>query len=158
MWGGIAAIVGLLLLVGESVIGLHSNGVSHANILMWLIVSPIVAVGSMVHKRIRENGPFGYGMALTTGLVTSFTATMGLLIVWLLFINVLFPAYFDLMHVYAESQARAQGHTGMLLAQEIHVAQLIFVSPTFYIISVFVPLLAGAIASVIGAIGIRKHH
>lgn len=157
IWGAVAAIVGLLLLLAESVMGLHGDGVSHANVVMWLVITPVVAIGSMLHRRMKEEA-FNYMAAMPTGLLTSFTATAGLFLVWVLFINVMFPSYFDLMHVFAETQARAQGHTGMRLAQEIQVSHLIFAYPTFYLISAIIPLLAGTIASVIGAIGIRKLH
>lgn len=156
MWGGIAATVGLLVLLGESLIGLHANDVSHANVILWLIITPIVAVGSMVHKRMKATESFGYGAALSTGLVTSATATAGLLLIWLLFAGVLYPEYFGLMQRYATHQALAEGHSGMRLAQEIHTAELSFVSPTFYFISAIIPLLVGTIASFIGAIGVRK--
>ena len=156
MWGGIAAIVGLLILVGESLLGLHEAGVSHANVLLWLIISPIAVVGSMVHRRMSTDETFNYGAALTTGIITSASAMIGLSLVWLLFINVMYPDYFGLMHRYAEAEARAQGHTGALLAQEIHVGQLIFAVPAFYLISSIIPLLVGTIASFVGAIGIRK--
>ncbi|MBK7034357.1 MAG: DUF4199 family protein [Ignavibacteria bacterium] len=156
MWGGIAATAGLLVLLGESLIGLHANDVSHANVFLWLIITPIVAVGSMVHKRMKAIDSFGYGAALSTGLITSATATAGLLLIWLLFVGVLYPEYFGLMHRYATNQALAQGHTGLQLAQEIHSAKLIFVSPSFYLISAIIPLLVGTIASFIGAIGVRK--
>ena len=156
MWGGIAAIVGLLILVGESLLGLHEAGVSHANVLLWLIISPIAVVGSKVHRRMSTDETFNYGAALTTGIITSASAMIGLSLVWLLFINVMYPDYFGLMHRYAESEARAQGHTGALLAQEIHVGHLIFAVPAFYLISSIIPLLVGTIASFVGAIGIRK--
>lgn len=156
MWGGIAAIVGLLILVGESLLGLHNAGVSHANVLLWLIISPIAVVGSMVHRRMSTDAAFRYGAALTTGIITSASAMIGLSLVWLLFINVMYPDYFGLMHRYAEAEARAQGHTGALLAQEIHVGKLIFAVPAFYLLSSIIPLLVGTIASFVGAIGIRK--
>jgi len=102
------------------------------------------------------NAAFHYGTALTTGIITSVSAMIGLSLVWLFFINVMYPDYFGLMHRYAEAQARAQGHTGVLLAQEIHVGKLIFAVPAFYLLSSIIPLLVGTIASFVGAIGIRK--
>ncbi|MCX6141343.1 MAG: DUF4199 domain-containing protein [Candidatus Kapabacteria bacterium] len=156
IWGGIAAIIGLLFLVGESIIGLHESGVSHANVILWLVITPVVVVGSMVHRRMLTAESYGYGAALKTGLITSASSMTGLFIVWVLFIGVMFPDYFGLMHGYAEAQARSQGHTGALLIQEVHVAKLIFASPSFYVISAIIPLLVGTIASLIGAIGIRK--
>lgn len=156
IWGGIAAIIGLLVILGESVIGLHQQGVSHANVVLWLVITPVAVVGSMVHHRLRVTEGYGYGAALRTGLITSATSTVGLFSIWILFIAVMFPDYFVLMHGFAEAQARAQGHTGVLLIQEVHVAKLIFAAPSFYVISAIIPLLVGTIASVIGAIGIRK--
>jgi hypothetical protein len=156
MWGGIAAIAGLLVLLVESVVGLHASDVSYANVILWLIITPIAAVGSMVHKRMKATDSFGYGAALSTGLITSAAATAGLLVVWLFFVGVLFPDYFGLMHRYATQQALDQGHSGTLLAQEIHSAKLIFDSPSFYLISAIIPLLVGTVASFIGAIGVRK--
>lgn len=157
LWAGIAATLGLLVLMGESIFGLHNKGVSHANVALWLFIPPVIAVGAMIHRRALASGRFGYGTSVATGLLATLGATCALLIVWTLFIEVLYPNYYHLMQTYAETQSRAQGHTGDRLGQELRVAHLIFNSPSFYLISCVVPLLAGSIASVIAGFGIRKN-
>lgn len=156
IWGGIAMVLGLLVVVVESAIGLHDDGVSHANVALWLLITPIVAVGSMVHRRRTTQEHVRYGTMFLQGLGASAFATIGLLLVWFFVTGVMLPGYFPLMHGFAMKQAIAQGHKGMQLAMDLHVAMLIFAAPTFYIISAVVPLLAGTIASVIAAFGLRS--
>ncbi len=156
LWAGIALILGLVVVIVEGLLGLHEQRVSHANVVLWLLITPVVAVGSMVHARKTVVGTYTYVAAMLRGLLSSALATAALLLVWLFFVGVLVPDYFQLMHEFAGAEARAQGHSDARIAQEIHVSMLIFASPSFYIVSAIVPLLAGTIASLIGATGLRK--
>jgi hypothetical protein len=154
IWGGIAMILALLVVVGESAAGLHADGVSHANVALWLLITPIIAVGSMVHRR--RTDPLRYGGMFLQGLSATALATVGLLVVWFFVTGLMVPNYFTLMHGFAMKEAIAQGHKGMQLAMDLHVATLIFASPRFYVISAIVPLLAGTIASFVAAFGLRN--
>lgn len=156
LWGSVAAVLGLCYLVVEIVTGLHEQTVSYATVVLWIVLPPLSVLASMLHHRIRHSGSISYGQSLKVGAFTAVLSTLSLLTVWVFYTMVVQPDFFQLMQNYAGIKALHQHHDPTRIAAEIQAAQQIFSTPNFYVVSALVPMVVGALASVVGAFGLRK--
>jgi len=131
------------------------GGSSDATTVLWLIVNPVIAVGAMVQAR-KTLSQYPYGAAVKVGLLTSLTGAAGLLLVWLLFAGVFDPNYLVDSVIAVGESAKASGENETMVQTRMSAALLIFSTPTFYLISFFIPLFSGCVASLIAAIGVKR--
>jgi hypothetical protein len=151
LWGSIAAVLGLCYLVAETASGLHSQNVSYATVVLWLVLPAVCSMAAIVHHRLRILSRIGYGRALLVGLFTVGWSAVFLLVVWIFFTTLVNTDFFQLMQNYAGIKAIDQHHPPARVAAEIQAAQQIFSTPSFYLVSLLVPAFVGTFASVIGA-------
>lgn len=156
VWALVQAVLSLLWLLIEILLGWHAEGVVHAHEVLWFIIPPVVAVGAMVHNLLRTQGAVTYLRSLKAGLLTTLTGTIASVIIWGVYIAVLDPGFLDLHEASAIMRAKAGGMNEMQVAQMARAARTIFSVPTFYIVSIALPMVAGSLSCLVAAIGIRR--
>lgn len=156
IWALVQATLGLTWLIVESVLGWHESGVIHAHEVLWFILPPICAVGAMVQRRFRSEEPILYMQSVRTGLFTTIAGTIATLGIWALYVHFLDTEFLALHEASAVARAQAMGMHEQGVQQMAAAARAIFSVPAFYIVSTLLPCVAGALASFIAAVGLRR--
>lgn len=154
LWGIGCGVCGLLWVMMESMTGRLQAGESIETQVLWLMLTPIAAIGCMVHKRKQES-VFPYSAAIKTGMLATLWGSVALTVVWMLVVMVLVPDYQTIVEVGITKQSIKAGETVQQLAQRINAAKMLRTPPMLFGISFILPMVVGTVASIIGAIGLR---
>lgn len=154
LWGAASAVVGLLWFMVETMAHRIQAGHSIETPILWLVLTPIAAVGAMV--MLRRDGSFvTYGSAVRTGVVASLWSAGFLLIVWVLVTTVFVPEYLSFKEEGMTMTVLRSGENIQQLAHRIKFTRMVYSPPMLYVLSVLLPLASGIVTSIIAAIGLR---
>jgi len=157
LWATIAAIVALIVIIGEYELGLDSDSATTiAPHLLWYVLPPLVVVIAMVHERGRHTAAFHYGAAIKTGMLTALASSCSLTVVWLAVVLLLIPSYHDHMVDVEFASAKSAGLQPALILQRIEATSMLFTMPAVALVGFFLPLISGSIAAFVTAFGVRK--
>ncbi len=157
IWAVVAAILAILVVVVEQLLGFHeptSSAVS-PNIL-WFIIPPLVVVAAMVHNRQRSTEAITYGLALRVGLVTAAATSTILAATWAVITKVLVPDFAFLLTAQRHADVMSAGAAGNEAMAQAYAAAKLFTMPTIMIVGFVLPMVSGSIAAAVTAIGLRR--
>ena len=154
LWGVASGVLGLLWFMVEGMSGRLQAGSSIETPVMWLVLTPLVAVGAMVQQR-RMSTVFTYMQAVRVGVVASIWSALSLLIVWIVITTILVPEYQSYIEAGITMRVIRAGENVQQLAQRIKFSRMIYTPPTLYVVSTLIPLVVGSLTSCIAAIGLK---